>query len=365
MTLSIEQEKALKEVDQWLKKSDQQVFRLFGFAGTGKTTLAKYFAENLDKKTLFATFTGKAALVLRKKGCFGASTIHNLIYKLEEDINGKLSFSLSDESKLSGAGLLVVDECSMVNAEIGEDLLSFGVKILVLGDPFQLPPVSGAGFFTECEPDFLLREIHRQAKDNPIIKLASDVRTGKGLNYGVYGSSKVVKRLDPECSPKSLLEYDQVIVGKNVTRSSFNNWFRKQLRFEGELPLENDKVICLRNNHSMGLLNGSLWKVTASRLDPSDCRFSMLNLISDDEKVKQTDVRTHNSIFQGDDLDYKNRKDGNEFDYGYAITCHKAQGSQWDSVFIVDESQVFRQNADRWLYTAITRAAESVVIRKS
>src|SRR4249920_494974 len=83
------QDAALQAVADWLKAkpghgSTPQIFRLFGYAGTGKTTLAKHIAEAVDGKVLFAAFTGKAALVMRSKGCPSASTIHSLIYRARE-----------------------------------------------------------------------------------------------------------------------------------------------------------------------------------------------------------------------------------------------------------------------------------------
>ena len=167
-----------------------QVFRLFGYAGTGKTTLAKHLAEDVDGKVAFAAFTGKAALVMRAKGCVGASTIHSLIYRARESGEETPSFDLWDEAPASKAKLIVIDECSMVDADLGRDLLSFGVPVLVLGDPAQLPPISGGGFFTDAEPDMMLTEVHRQAQDNPIVRLSMDVREGRALAYGDDGERR-------------------------------------------------------------------------------------------------------------------------------------------------------------------------------
>src|SRR5579884_4347719 len=166
------QDAALNAVAEWLKekpgtKGTSQVFRLFGYAGTGKTTLAKHLAEHVDGEVKFAAFTGKAASVMRGKGCRGASTIHSLIYRARESGEEVPSFDLWEEAPASKAELIIIDECSMVDAELGRDLMSFGKPILVLGDPAQLPPVKGGGFFTDAEPDVMLTEIHRQAKDDP------------------------------------------------------------------------------------------------------------------------------------------------------------------------------------------------------
>src|SRR5215468_4518805 len=162
---SPEQDAALKAVAEWLKARPGQgqtplIFRLFGYAGTGKTTLARHLAEGVDGKVLFAAFTGKAAQVMRNKGCQGASTIHSLIYKTLESGAEQPSFELWDDAPASKAKLIIIDECSMVDAELGRDLKSFGVPLLVLGDPAQLPPIQGGGFFTDAEPDAMLTEVH-------------------------------------------------------------------------------------------------------------------------------------------------------------------------------------------------------------
>src|SRR2546421_668274 len=147
-SFSREQDAALKSVSEWLKAKPGHgntplVFRLFGYAGTGKTTLARHIAEAVDGKVLYAAFTGKAALVMRSKGCERASTIHSLIYKTRESGEEVPSFDLWDDAPASKAALIVIDECSMVDAELGRDLMSFGVPLLVLGDPAQLPPIQG------------------------------------------------------------------------------------------------------------------------------------------------------------------------------------------------------------------------------
>src|SRR6476646_8802288 len=191
------QDAALQAVAAWLKArpgqgGTPQTFRLFGYAGTGKTTLARHLAEAVDGTVLFAAFTGKAALVMRSKGCERASTIHSLIYKTRESGEEVPSFALWDDAPASKAKLIVIDECSMVDAELGRDLKSFGVPLLVLGDPAQLPPIQGGGFFTEAQPDTMLTEVHRQALGDPIIKLSMDVRAGNRLQPGAYGDTQLV-----------------------------------------------------------------------------------------------------------------------------------------------------------------------------
>ncbi len=256
---SAEQAAALERVGRWLKHGDEPVFRLFGYAGVGKTTLARHVAEHAPAKAAFAAFTGKAALVLRSKGCAGATTIHSLIYNASEDNDGRPSFTLNKDGPASRAGLIVIDECSMVDEALGRDLLSFGKPILVLGDPAQLPPVKGAGFFTDSPPDVMLTEIHRQAADNPIIRLSQAIREGGEIAYGDYGETRVMRR--DEINAETVMAADQVLVGLNKTRRAYNLRIRELSGRAGLTPTAEDKLVCLRNDHAKGLLNGGLWRV--------------------------------------------------------------------------------------------------------
>ena len=375
MDFSPQQDRALVEAKRWLKAGDRQVFRLFGYAGTGKTTLARHLAEGVDGDVLFAAFTGKAAQVLRSRGARGASTIHSLIYRprgeevVSNEETGAQSmaptFTLNRQSPVSKAKLIIIDECSMVDEELGRDLLSFGTPVLVLGDPGQLPPISGGGFFTEHEPDILLEEVHRQARDNPIIDLAQTVREGREIMIGDYGSTaRVIGKSD--VNAELVLEADQVLVGTNRTRRRYNNRLRELKGFDGLLPASGDKLVCLRNDTAKGLLNGSLWNVTSA---PRTVKASMTLLIrSEDEGIERVSakVKVLKQVFEEPDVEvpWQLKRRHDDFDFGYALTVHKAQGSQWNEIVLFDESFAFREHRSRWLYTAITRAAERLTIVK-
>jgi exodeoxyribonuclease-5 len=375
MQFSPEQDRALLAASRWLKAGDRQVFRLFGYAGTGKTTLARHIAEGVDGDVLFAAYTGKAAQVLRSRGARGASTIHSLIYRprgeevVSDEETGKETlsptFSLNRQSPVAKAKLIIIDECSMVDEALGRDLLSFGTPVLVLGDPGQLPPISGGGFFTEHEPDILLEEVHRQARDNPIVDLAQTVREGREIMIGDYGSTaKVIGR--QSVTADLVLDADQVLVGTNRTRRRYNDRLRELKGFDGLLPASGDKLVCLRNDTAKGLLNGSLWQVVSA---PRTVKFAMTLLIrSEDEGVERVSakVKVLKQVFEEPELEvpWQLKRRHDVFDFGYALTVHKSQGSQWDEVVLFDESFAFREHRTRWLYTAITRAAERLTIVK-
>jgi exodeoxyribonuclease-5 len=386
---SAQQERALREVAKWLRARDKQVYRLWGYAGTGKTTIARHIAENVSGgPVLFAAYTGKAAHVMRRKGCTGASTIHRLIYKVEDVficpnhpadthsrpialcrvcktpvvLRSSPNFILNPNSPLATARLLIVDEGSMINERLGQDLLSFDVPILVLADPAQLPPPEGCGFFTHdadgrvVQPDIMLTDIHRQARDNPIIKMSMIVREGGRLEIGRYGESRVVAACDLEDEPN-----DQILVGRNPTRREANSVTRKALGLTDPLPMVGDWLVCLRNSHAIGLLNGSMWKVEGVSQDRNVIRMR----IRPEEGGASIDVATHAAFFTGGaKADDRRYRDYHAFDYGYVLTVHKAKGSQWDRVLLMDQSAQVSGFCDpvKWLYTGLSRAAERVTV---
>lgn len=367
---SPQQDAAITSVRTWLtSRKPAPVFRLFGYAGTGKTTLAKELAKSVKGSVLYATFTGKAALQLRKKGCDDASTIHSLIYKVDVcNLTGEASFSLNKDSALRDAKLLIVDEVSMVDDDLARDLLSFKVPILVLGDPAQLPPVKGEGYFINSAPDIMLTEVHRQARDNPIIRLSMNVREGADLERGQYGESLVTRRddVDQEQLRDLVLGADQLLCGLNRTRTAFNRRIRALKGLAGERadwhPAVGDRLICLRNDREKALLNGGLWAV--SEVQDKFGRFDMMAHSQDEETRDPVWINVRDEFFNGTEksLEWRQRRESHEFTFGWAITCHKSQGSQWDNVIVFDESGAFRDAKRNWLYTAITRAAERVTV---
>lgn len=449
MKWSPQQDQALRLCSEWLDDPSSQLFYLAGFAGTGKTTLARELVSSRGNWR-FAAYTGKAAYVLRQKGCSGAQTIHSLIYRpngeksdlrvtdlerrlaiardaeqkalaaipetqlpphrtndgidfarlsaihklgethglskikreiesLEADLaiakkneRRRPAFQLWDESPLRDADGVVIDECSMVDDEVGNDLLSFGKKILVLGDPAQLPPVGATGFFTNRTPDFLLTEVHRQAKESGILELATFVREGGDL----YERARL-RWSTPDCDVRlkgdhqdlreRVMAADQVLVGMNKTRHVHNRRMRELLGRTSPLPVASDRIISLVNDKSVGLLNGSMWRVTEAISESSDDLIG-LDLNSDDDDQRRAVVSAWTHHFTGREAELKemgwNRRDNTEMDYAYAITVHKAQGSQWSDVVLFDESRHFRGDSVQrsWTYTGITRAARKLLV---
>lgn len=364
MQFSPQQDQALTAIADWHKAArkgrGERVFRLFGYAGTGKTTLARHIAEGIDGDVLFAAFTGKAAAVMRDRGCGDAQTLHSLIYRSKDQKSEEPTFVLNRQSDVKKAELVIVDECSMVDAELGTDLLSFGVPVLVLGDPAQLPPVKGGGFFTEHEPDVMLTEVHRQAEGDPIIRLSMLARGGERLPRGIFGASKVIGR--EEIDAAQILAADQVLVGRNETRRKYNARIRTLLGHADPLPAKEEKLVCLRNNRQKGLLNGSTW--TVKLVGERSGEFVHMRVAPEEGVGATVKVVVPRGFFDGigEEIPWEIRRHVEEFDYGYALTVHKAQGSQWDRIVLFDESFAFREHRARWLYTAVTRAAKEITV---
>jgi exodeoxyribonuclease-5 len=404
---SPKQAQALDAIAAWLADPHaKQTFYLAGYAGVGKTSVLKHIIQDIKGLVLCGAFTGRAASVMRKAGLPNATTIHRILYKpagdppspamlaqakqeiarlrtvedpgaqatadslvtklqrMEEDAaHAGPRFSLNSVSELARAKLCVIDECSFVSERIGRDLESFGCKLLVVGDPAQLPPVFGTGYFTSRDPDFFLDEIHRQALDSPILYLADRARRGESLPYGKHGNCEVFRYGDPTLQDRALAA-DIVIVGRNRTRHASNAKIRRLLgRSESPAPVPGDKVMGLRNDHELGILNGSQW--TVARCTPNyDSMTAKIELSSADDEGDRIECSTwlHHFMAREDELDKLPRREHYEADFSFAVTCHKAQGGGFPNVLVFDESSAFGKEAHRWKYTAITRAISRVEV---
>lgn len=359
---SSQQLQALDLVFKWMRNPRSRVFKLFGLAGTGKTTLLREAARAARRPAYMAP-TGKAALRMRMAGCAGAGTIHSALYSPVEEPDGTLSWTMRSELATDNSDLVVLDEGSQVGPRVGRDLLDVSRKLLVVADPMQLPPVEGDGYFM-ANPDVELTEIHRQAADNPIIQLSMQLRQGASLREGQYGESLIASRYD---LPKRwYLDHDIILCGRNKTRHRINNEARQARGWDNPTGIQvGDRLVCRRNNNEKGFLNGSMWDVTGADYFKRGTRWKLQLRSADDPDDRhryETDVPVE--FFEGleDGLrrDYRAKYD--EFAYGYCLTVHTSQGSQWGSVGVIDESSVFGEHAARWSYTAVTRAAERVTV---
>lgn len=379
MVLTAGQEKGLKiAVERYKNKKPYTV--IAGYAGSGKSTLVRFIIDALDiyeDDVVYIAYTGKASLVLKNKGCYNSMTAHKLLYHAKERPDGTYDFI--PKARLDyDYKIIVLDECSMLPQEMWELLLSHHVHVIALGDPGQLPPIEGVSAMLNC-PDIMLDEVVRQAQDNPIIKLSMDIRAGKWI---CYGGPKECRVMSPDqVSDKLLIGADQILCGKNITRHCLNERLRK-IKFGEEYsiaPINGDKIICLHNqwqnigSNDEPLVNGMVGIVNNIELhdDPLYQPKMIADFTSDsggvydklqmDYKIfteKETTVNKENW------KRYPKNLRAYEFDYGYAITVHKFQGSEADKVVVYDEWLGDKDYHRRWLYTAVTRASKMLVVVK-
>ena len=365
MELSAEQSAAVKHLGRRSNWRGMHAW-LAGYAGSGKTSIAPHLAEELGGNVLFLAPTNKAAKVLRSKIDRPAQTIHSAIYFAPgESERGGLTWTINPDGAASKCSLIVVDEASMVGSELGADLMRFGKPVLAIGDPGQLPPVQDTPYFCVGEPDFMLKEIHRQAADNPIIALSQDVRRGNRLRPGRMGDAVWIARPGQVDIPDA--DPPQVIVGTHKRRWAVTAAMRERMGFEGWLPQGDEKLVVRKTSNR--LINGQ--EAIARSAEETDEEYELDFSVQIDEIFHP--CTSWDGLFREHHLreriqpkyltpDWIAYKQNEVFDFGWAITCHVAQGSQWDDVIVFDESRVFREDAARWLYTAVTRAAERLTV---
>ncbi len=381
--LSHDQKLALKTLEEWYLDSSRKPFiTLGGYAGTGKTTLVAHLRDDLEKqnkklRVVFCSFTGKAVRVLenslRNSGSLRPKdeigTIHSLIYSpILDDSKQVIGWKSKDDLQ---ADLIIVDEASMLDQSLWADLLNFRIPIIAIGDHGQLPPIQGK-FNLMTNPDIKLEEIHRQAKDNPIIQLSIKIRNGENIEAKKYSDTvqKILRNSSEsqEYIGEKLQSYDDetmVLCGYNSTRVKLNKTIRNILGKESAIPESGDKVICLKNDSQKQIYNGMVGKIL--KIYPEDKRSYFLEIAMDDDS-KFKGLAASEQFGNLVNFNFSDQKhtfgDLDLFDYGYAITVHKAQGSQSRKVILFEER--FPKMTDeewfRWLYTGVTRAQEELLI---
>ena len=376
-------------------KNKEKYTVIAGYAGAGKSTLVRFIIEELktygvkETDVCFACFTGKAAQVLLKKGNKNVITLHKLLYKSIPKESG--GFVRIPNPSIPYK-IVVVDEVSMAPKTLMDLLFKHDVYVICLGDPFQLPPVDKKEDNHLLDaPHIFLDEIMRQAQESEIIQLSMAIRENRPIE--VFQGKEVQILNKEELNTGMLTWADQILVATNATRVSINTQMRKLLNF-GEQPQDGDKIICLRNywdcfsdneeplvNGTIGILKDSfltkryLPSIVKSTDGLSHIDLIMGDFISDSGMYFHSLEMDKKMIDTGEfSLDWKtvyqlNRNPKTrdipplEFTYGYAITCHKAQGSEWDKVLVIEEKFPFdRIEHARWLYTAVTRSSEKLVL---
>jgi ATP-dependent exoDNAse (exonuclease V) alpha subunit len=385
LKLSEDQKTVLTSLLDWFNAKNKPPFVTFGgYAGTGKTTLISVLRKKLKKKNKnlkvsFCSYTGKAARVLestlkQQKAIYEkdtVGTIHSLIYSpiIDEKTEEIIGWEKKDDLK---SDLIIVDEASMVDETIWRDLLTYNIPIIAVGDHGQLPPIRGKFNLME-DPELKLEKIHRQAQDNPIIKVSILARERGFIPTRKYSVNVMkVSRQDEdsqELVADLLASFDEqtlILCGYNKTRIMLNTSIRQIKEFESPLPSPKDRVICLRNNHQKRIYNGMLGYVNSIEKDDKNWYYAKIDL--DDEEKQFKGLISVQQFNNPQPFNFtKDRGSfimGDLFDFGYALTVHKAQGSQSKRVILFEER--FPRMDDemwrRWLYTGVTRAQEELYI---
>lgn len=378
--LTEEQTTLVKRLKDWYTKGTRQWFSYTGAAGTGKTTVIKAFIEELGiERYIACAFVGKAVTVLSRHG-LPASTIHSMIYNvmwvpvldaqgnpvLKDDGRPKMRVEFALKPSIKGdPQLIIVDEATMVNDDLAEDILSFGIPTVFIGDNNQLPPVFGVSSVM-LNPDFWLTKIMRQAEGDPIIYLSQKVLNREYIRYGQYGKSSVRPYINLGAN---YTDYDAIITATNRARDDINNHIRHNvLKIKSELPVIGDKLICRQNDWDRSiegnifLTTGMTGVVTDINRSLASHRYMSINFQPDISDEEFFNLMLDSSYIR---KSYDERKEYGfstyeKFEYGYAVTCHAMQGSSAPRVLYYDQWFHDAELTKKIRYTAITRAEESL-----
>ena len=377
MILTSGQEKGLKiAVERYKNKEPYTV--IAGYAGTGKSTLVSHIVDALDISpydVCYVAFTGKASLVLREKGCENSMTAHKLLYHSKEKPDGTFEHTprrvLEEKYKL-----IVVDEVSMIPADMWDLLLTHNTHVIALGDPGQLPPIDGESELL-AHPHVFLDEVVRQAQDSEIIRLSMDIREGMSLKP--YNGNEVIIISKNQLNDFYYSGADQIIAAKNITRNDINFKCR-QIKFGNNVPnypIEKEKAICLKNYWNVlsdsgdPLINGMIGEISGIKFRHDVAKYeNIMNAnftIGDKNQFRQLFMdyklfaESKQTVNSDNWKEFRGMVKPMLFDYAYCITCHKSQGSEFDKVLVFNE---YMKSTDhkRWLYTAATRAKKKLII---
>lgn len=387
--LNNEQIYTVYDMERWWHSGTKQLFEISGAAGTGKTTLVRYLIERLGltyDDVLFVAFMGKAASQLSRNG-LPAKTIHSAIYnfekKIKRDENGKIMYNNKNKPILvpnfvlkdrigKKIKLIVVDEGSQVDTKTAEDLMSFNIPIIVLGDLNQLPPVFGNSYFLR-KPDVILHQIMRQAENNPIVWISQQILAYKDLKCGVYGSSAIIHKSD--ITEFHFRNSDIILTETNRLRYNINNYCRESIKGIKQLdrPHLGEKMICRKNNwnksidENIFLTNGTTGFVEYVYKDSFNGKTMSIDFRPDFSKKHFTHITfDYNHLYEipGGELETNmTSMYSDKMEYAYGITVHSSQGSQYPKVLYLAEGIMRdKENKKRIEYTAVTRASDSVVV---
>jgi exodeoxyribonuclease-5 len=442
-----DQSTALKKIASYIcENTNDVIFILTGYAGTGKTSVISSLVKTLELlrlKSVLLAPTGRAAKVLGSYACRQAYTIHKKIYRQKSSKDGMGSFIL--DRNLHRNTYFIVDEASMISnltnetslfgsGRLLDDLIEYvysgtDCKLILVGDPAQLPPV-GSDLSPALDLSTLkdygfalltaeLRQVVRQSEESGVLMNATRVRSQIAENDLVHPSIDCVNfndviRISGEQLIDELsasygtcgLEGTIIVVNSNKLANRYNQGIRSRIFFREEEISPGDMVMVVKNNYSLTeddsegpgfIANGDIAEVKGIRRyeERYGFRFAEMTLWFPDynfevESKVIMDVlhldtpslpsEKNSELFHAilnDYLHIKTRRKQYEavrndpwfnalqIKFSYAVTCHKAQGGQWERVFI--DQGMFNRNEItldylRWFYTALTRSTDRVYL---
>jgi exodeoxyribonuclease V len=399
--LTTQQSQALDMVKKMLAmpKGRPLIARIRGYAGTGKTTMLRVLGAEIGDMAI-VTPTGKSAINVTERTGLEAMTAHRWMYTPREDpLTGRVTFQRQTHDKMQrpSSGLIVIDEASMVNLALWEDIYltarDLGCHILCVGDPFQLPPVEDQKReepFGLLEDNFKfdfntdLTEVHRQALDSPIIRASMMIREGK-VEQAVMLLPRIKEQDFLDEHVRVLESGGVVICHKNSSRHELNDRIRRRKNLPKNGIAGGEPLLVLRNNYELNRFNGEVLNFTEWKRPPGKqweiydrwkdrvehSSFGLATLESGEEAglaISAVTGRLGNDWISSCDTVSKTAV-GEKIPYlhcnfGYTLTAHKSQGSEWKRVIVAVEpsTRVGTRDGRRWFYTGVTRASEWVSI---
>ena len=412
--LSKDQLNAKNTILDWVQTNNRSLYiTLGGYAGTGKPSLIAEIRKSIPKrwKVAFCAFTGKAAGVMKDKLLAVNAindndyigTMHSLMYMVREDPETKLK--VFEKKSFIDYDLIVVDEASMVNQDLFIDLRSYHIPMLFVGDHGQLPPISSDDFNLMSEPMIRLEEVHRFGENSALLDLSIMARNGESIPFKQFDEKVAkVKETDPMVNDfihNHLGDFSNgvCLCGTNNTRVDVNQLIRYNSGIIDDIgdkiPRTDDRVVCLKNNRSLidPIYNGQLGTITSiANVDKLDDVYSMGILMDEGFGYKGFVNRDNfgKMKYASDGKEYitvkelmqlksyltiaekkmmrgkvgKKKLYFDSFDFGYCLTVHKAQGSEWGNVLLFEEISGYWDDEykRKWLYTAITRSNDRLLI---
>lgn len=366
--LTSSQKRVFQDAINWWRSGTEQTFEISGPPGSGKSFLINQIisALNIDKTRVAPmAYTGSAAINMRTKGMFNARTVFSWLYDFVEqpvlNANGqveldpvfnkpKYKMAFTPKKELTGIDLIIVDEAPMVPIEMRQIIDSMRIPVIAAGDLDQLPPVVGhPGYLTEEWKVHKLTEIMRQAENNTIINFSQMIIKGIEIPHGHFGNVDVI--YDDELTDSMIANSDIVICGKNATRDETIHHIRHDmLHYDNKIPSCGERLVCRKNNWNIeadginltnGLIGSCVSTIDASCFDRAnntfkmsfrpDLNYALFKDIDVDYRYMISDRKTRESLMQ------TRFSKGNKFEFGYAITTHMSQGSEFNKGIYLEE----------------------------